>query len=441
MAANPRAAAVAALVRQEQDGFSNLVLDAELRRQKLEGRDKAFAGAIFYTVLEHQGTLDFILEQFLPKGLARLDPQVREILRAALAQARYMQVPVSAAVNEAVKLTRTFKKASASGLVNAVLRKACNYDLETARFRNETQRLMVLGSAGQDVAEFLRTHYPEEALGILTHTADGGCTSLRANCLKMDAAALCEKLLESGVKSAQPGLVPGSVLAKFEGSPAEHPLFKEGCFHVEGQASQLAALCVEAKPGDTVLDLGAAPGGKTLLLAEEMQGTGRLISCDVTENRVQLIAKAVERMGFTACVETLCNDASRPNPKLPQADRILVDAPCSGLGILAKKPDIRYKTLDKARHDELLATQSAILDTAASLLKAGGRLVYSTCTIDPAENEEQVAAFLNRHPEFRVVTPEVPFPQGMTVGEHGALSVPTRTGMDGFFLCAMQKTQ
>lgn len=210
MAANPRAAAVAALVRQEQDGFSNLVLDAELRRQKLEGRDKAFAGAIFYTVLEHQGTLDFILEQFLPKGLARLDPQVREILRAALAQARYMQVPVSAAVNEAVKLTRTFKKASASGLVNAVLRKACNYDLETARFRNETQRLMVLGSAGQDVAEFLRTHYPEEALGILTHTADGGCTSLRANCLKMDAAALCEKLLESGVKSVQPGLVPGN---------------------------------------------------------------------------------------------------------------------------------------------------------------------------------------------------------------------------------------
>ena len=245
---------------------------------------------------------------------------MREILRAALAQARYMQVPVSAAVNEAVKLTRTFKKASASGLVNAVLRKACNYDLETARFRNETQRLMVLGSAGQDVAEFLRTHYPEEALGILTHTADGGCTSLRANCLKMDAAALCEKLLESGVKSAQPGLVPGSVLAKFEGSPAEHPLFKEGCFHVEGQASQLAALCVEAKPGDTVIDLCAAPGGKTLLLAEEMQGQGALYSCDVAEHRVGLIRSAVERMGF-AHVTALCNDATRPNPKLPAADK------------------------------------------------------------------------------------------------------------------------
>ena len=190
MAANPRAAAVAALVRQEQDGFSNLVLDAELRRQKLEGRDKAFASAIFYTVLEHRGTLDYILEQFLPKGLAKLDAPVREILRAALAQARYMQVPVSAAVNEAVKLTRTFKKSSASGLVNAVLRKACGYDLDAAVFTDEIQRLMVLGSAGRDVAKFLHKNYPDEALGILTYQADGGLTSLRANPLKASAAQL-----------------------------------------------------------------------------------------------------------------------------------------------------------------------------------------------------------------------------------------------------------
>ena len=197
---NPRGAAVAALVRQEQDGFSNLILDAELRRQKLEGRDKAFASAIFYTVLEHQGTLDYILSQFLPKGLAKLDPQVREILRAALAQARYMQVPASAAVNEAVKLTRTFRKASASGLVNAVLRRAIGYDLGSAVFADEVERLMVLGSAGRDVAAFLHEHYPDEALDILTHTADSGLTSLRANPLKGTPEALCEKLLASGAK-------------------------------------------------------------------------------------------------------------------------------------------------------------------------------------------------------------------------------------------------
>ena len=439
MGASPRAAAVSALIRQEQDGFSNLILDAELRRQKLDGRDKAFASAIFYTVLEHRGTLDYILEQFLPKGLARLDPPVREILRSALAQARYMQVPVSAAVNEAVKLTRSFKKSSASGLVNAVLRRACAYDLSGASFADACEQLMVLGSAGRDVAQVLHTYYPDEALGILTQPADGGLTSLRANPLKATPEKLCSLLEELGVQDVHPGFVEGSVLARFEGSPADKELFRQGYYHVEGQASQLAALCVEAAPGQTVLDLCAAPGGKTLLLAEQMQDTGRLVSCDVTENRVGLIRTAVQRMGF-ACVETRCNDAAHPAPDLPMADCILTDVPCSGLGILAKKPDTRYKALDEARYAQLLATQASILDAAAGLLKPGGRLVYSTCTIHPAENQQQIQAFLQRHPEFTLASPSPAMPQGMRCTPYGMLSIPTETGMDGFFICAMQKS-
>ena len=439
MGASPRAAAVSALIRQEQDGFSNLILDAELRRQKLDGRDKAFASAIFYTVLEHRGTLDYILEQFLPKGLARLDPPVREILRSALAQARYMQVPVSAAVNEAVKLTRSFKKSSASGLVNAVLRRACAYDLSGASFADACEQLMVLGSAGRDVAQVLHTYYPDEALGILTQPADGGLTSLRANPLKATPEKLCSLLEELGVQDVHPGFVEGSVLARFEGSPADKELFRQGYYHVEGQASQLAALCVEAAPGQTVLDLCAAPGGKTLLLAEQMQDTGRLVSCDVTENRVGLIRAAVQRMGF-ACGETRCNDAAHPAPDLPMADCILTDVPCSGLGILAKKPDIRYKALDEARYAQLLATQASILDAAAGLLKPGGRLVYSTCTIHPAENQQQIQAFLQRHPEFTLASPSPAMPQGMRCTPYGMLSIPTETGMDGFFICAMQKS-
>ena len=218
----------------------------------------------------------------------------------------------------------------------------------------------------------------------------------------------------------------------------KHPDYYAGLYYIQEPSAMVPASRLPIEEGDRVLDLCAAPGGKTLLLAEEMQGTGRLVSCDAAENRVRLIRTAVERMGF-AHVEPRVSDGTKPDADLPMADRILVDAPCSGLGILAKKPDIRYKTLDKARHDELLATQSAILDTAAAHLKPGGRLVYSTCTIDPSENEEQVRAFVGRHPEFRVVTPDVRFPAGMTVGDWGALSVPTRTGMDGFFLCAMQK--
>lgn len=390
-------------------------------------------------MLEHRGTLDYILEQFLPKGLARLDPPVREILRSALAQARYMQVPVSAAVNEAVKLTRSFKKSSASGLVNAVLRRACAYDLSGASFADACEQLMVLGSAGRDVAQVLHTYYPDEALGILTQPADGGLTSLRANPLKATPEKLCTLLEELGVQDVHPGFVEGSVLARFEGSPADKELFRQGYYHVEGQASQLAALCVEAAPGQTVLDLCAAPGGKTLLLAEQMQDTGRLVSCDVTENRVGLIRTAVQRMGF-ACVETRCNDAAHPAPDLPMADCILTDVPCSGLGILAKKPDIRYKALDEARYAQLLATQASILDAAAGLLKPGGRLVYSTCTIHPAENQQQIQAFLQRHPEFTLASPSPAMPQGMRCTPYGMLSIPTETGMDGFFICAMQKS-
>ena len=146
--AGPRGAAVAALVHQEQGGYANLVLDAELGRTALAGRDRAFASAIFYTTLEHQATVDYILSRFLPKGLAKLDPPVRAVLRSGLAQARWMEVPASAAVNESVKLTRALGKSSAAGLVNAVLRKACAFDLGTAAFESETQRLMVLGERG-----------------------------------------------------------------------------------------------------------------------------------------------------------------------------------------------------------------------------------------------------------------------------------------------------
>ncbi len=205
------------------------------------------------------------------------------------------------------------------------------------------------------MAEFLHKNYPDEALGILTYKADGGLTSLRANPLKASRCTAVRAAYSGRSRGAKRGIVPGSVLARFEGSPAENELFRQGYFHVEGQASQLAALCVDAQPGETVIDLCAAPGGKTILLAEQMQNTGRLYSCDAAENRVGLIRTAVERMGF-ANVKALCNDATKTNPALPQADRILADVPCSGLGILAKKPDLRYKKLETARQAELLAT-------------------------------------------------------------------------------------
>lgn len=435
-----RSLAVQALMRQEEGGYANLVLDAELKKHPLEPRERAFASAIFYAVLEHQVTLDYLLDRFLQKKTAKLDPAVRAILRSGLAQLRYMKVPPSAAVNEAVKLTRAFKKSSASGLVNAVLRRAAEIpeDLSGEAFASPVQRLAVLGSVSEPVAEFFAKHYPQEAQAILTRTAGQQPLALRANLLRTDVPALCKTLLEEGAETAIPGPFAGCVLARLPGSPAESPAFRQGLYHVEGQTSQLAALALDAKPGETVVDLCAAPGGKTVTIAQQMNDTGTLFSCDVSANRVSLIEKAVARMQLH-CVTPLCNDAALPSERLSGADRILADVPCSGLGVLAKKPDIRYKTLETL--PELAALQQKILENAAQMLRPGGRLVYSTCTVNPEENERQIEAFLGRNPGFRLCPPllEHIWPQGMTDTGFGWLSLPSRTGLDGFFIAALEK--
>ena len=426
---------VQALCRVEEGGYGNLVLDGMLKKSELSGQDKAFASAVFYQVLEHRNTLDYILNQFLKKPVTKLDAPVRAILRSGLAQMRYLRTPASAAVNESVKLTRACKKSSASGMVNAVLRRAGSYDWKDAKFASETERLCVLGSVSPSVAEHFLRWYPDEAEAILTATHLECGTAIRVNTLRTTTEALQKRLLAEGAKQADACPIPDCLLVQFAGSPADVPSFAEGLFHVQGRTSQLAALALEAKPGDKIIDLCAAPGGKSLTIGQQMQDTGSLTSCDVSENRVSLLDKTLHRGGLT-CAKAVQNDASVYNPAFAGADRILADVPCSGLGILQKKPDIRYK--DVTGLGQLVALQKEILEQAAACLKPGGRLVYSTCTLNPDENEGQIAAFLARHPEF-TVQPVHYLPETMPYGAYGAVSVPSRTGMDGFFICAMEK--
>ncbi len=435
---------VSALMRQAQGGYANLVLDTELKKHPLEPRERGFATAVFYSVLEHQKTLDYIINQFSKKKVEKLDAPIREILRSGLAQARYMQVPPSAAVNESVKLVKAFKKTSAAGMVNAILRRAISYDLETAVFKNEVERISVLGSVSEPVASFFLETYPEDALAILTQTAENTLTAVRVNPLRTTPAALADLLLAQGAKQAEVHpYLPNCLKVAFAGSPADCEAFQEGLFHVEGETSQIAALALGVTAGDTVIDYCAAPGGKSLAIAQEMKDTGKLYSCDVSPNRVSLIETAIQRAKLT-CAVAVQNNAATQNPILTQgdastdafADKILADVPCSGLGIIAKKPDIRYK--DLASEAELVALQAEILENAAATLKVGGRLVYSTCTIHPAENQEQVKAFLAKHKNF-TVAPVPHLPEGMVVSAYGALSLPHKTALDGFFICAMEK--
>ena len=222
--------------------------------------------------------------------------------------------------------------------------------------------------------------------------------------------------------------------------PGRHPYHHAGVFYSQEPSASSAAPLLGVRPGMRVLDTCAAPGGKSSQLAAALGGQGLLVSNEFVAARAEVLRSNLERMGVPNAV-VLNEDTGRIAAALPEFfDRVLVDAPCSGEGMFRKEPDA-VSDWSEQIVQMCARRQQEILSSAAEMLRPGGRLVYSTCTIDPAENEEQVAAFLARHPEFRVVRPAVAFPDGMTVGEHGALSVSTRTGMDGFFLCAMQKTQ
>ena len=430
-----RRTAALALVHQEQSGYSNLVLAGALEKHALPPRDKAFVTALFYGVTERLLTLDWCLARCLSRPMKRLDPQVRAVLRMGLYEARYMGTPAAVAVSEAVALCRALKKSSAAGLVNAVLRRALEQHPEQAQFADEAERFSVLYSVGLPAARLLLREYPAQCEKILQACFEPAPTALRCNTLRTDVQKLCAALEQEGAEAGA-GDLPGAVLARFAGSPAATKAFAQGLYHVQGQASQLAALSLGAQPGETVLDLCAAPGGKTLLLAQEMKGEGRLVSCDAAEGRLPLIEKAVKRYGFTN-VTVRQNDAAVYNPAFQRADRVLVDAPCSGLGIMAKKPDIRYKTLEGA--EELHALQLKILSTSARYVKKGGRLVYSTCTVDPAENQRVVRAFLAAQPGFRTVPPYCT-PSGALEEDHMLTLLPGFCGPDGFFIAALERS-
>ena len=432
----PRRLAVKALIHQEQAGYSNLVLDAELKKcaPPLDSRDAAFAARIFYTTLERLPLLDYLLNQFTKKPVAKLDAPVRAVLRAGLAQARYMNVPLPAAVNESVKLTRALGKSSAAGMVNAVLRRAAASSVCEDDFTDPLERLATYYCLSRPVAELFYAQFGEEAFSLAASFYNKPRTTIRVNTLCTSDAALTA-LLQSEGHTVMPAPLPHALTVEFSGSPAASAAFQKGLFHVQGLASQFAALCVDAQPGQQVLDLCAAPGGKSLTLAEAMQNKGQLVSGEFVPARVPLLQKAFDRCGIT-CAVAVENDAALHNTDWPRFDRVLCDVPCSGLGVIAKKPDIRYKDLDEI--ENLLATQQKILQNGADSLAENGRLVYSTCTVNVQENQAQVQKFLSANPDFRVVTPEITL-SGVDVTPLGTVFLPHKTETDGFFAAILER--
>lgn len=420
--------------REETAGYSNILLDAALEKSDLDARDKRLCSALCYGVLERQLTLDHIIRKYSKKPPEKLDCAVLQILRTGLYQLLFMeQIPDTAAVSESVKLTKKFRKASASGFVNAVLRSFLRDEKKIDYPEECFERISVMYSVPVWLAKRLYESLGESAAcDFFSDALNAPPLTIRRNPLVISEEELLAGLSGYGIEKHL--CVPDAYILTKGGNVRNNPIFAKGGFHVQDTASQLCAMALDAKEGMTVLDLCAAPGGKTFTIAEHIKGKGRVYAFDLFPQRAGLIAKGAERLHLEN-VTAQAGDASVYNEKLPMADRVLCDVPCSGLGVIRRKPEIRYKSEEELA--DLPDIQKKILENASRYVKTGGVLLYSTCTILSEENEQIAEEFLRNHPEFEPV-PLLPLVHEKLSGSMATL-LPSYFGSDGFFMAKFRR--
>lgn len=438
-----RQAAVQALVQvNEEGGYSNLVLHEMLKKSGLTPEDTAFASRLFYGTLERKITLDHIIGAYSKKPVSRLTPAVAEILRTALYQMVYMDsVPDSAAVDEAVKLTRQRRVSSASGFVNAVLRSFARNEKKLPPVKgNRLKKLEVRYSCPQWVIRELLEQYGEDsALSMLEHSLDRPPLYVRVNTTKVTADQCIQSLEQEGVSAKKDSLLSNCLILEGTSSIERLKAFEQGLFHVQDKSSQMCAWTLSPKPGERVLDVCSAPGSKSFTAAELMDNQGEIISCDIFEEKIRKISDGAARLDLS-CIHPQMQDGTVYDPQLGLFDRVLCDAPCSGLGIISRKPEIKYKRMQDLQ--QLPEIQAKILDTASRYVKVGGTLVYSTCTLLPQENDAVVEKFLQEHGEFEpLVLPEQVRAAGLADDAWKVTLLPQMADTDGFFISCMKRVR
>ena len=419
------------------EAWSDASLKAACRG--LDRREAALAARLTYGVLQNRALLDFYLGQFCSQSFDKLEPFIRDVLRLGAYQILYMdRVPDSAAVNESVELVKRRKRQRAAGMVNALLR----------RISREKASLPAIPDSGSAAYLSLRYSHPrwlverllellgrEEAEEYLRLDNESVPTTIQRNSLRCTARELTESLEASGARlSAHPWL-PDCWQLSGGGDLEAMPAFQAGWFQVQDAAARAAAIAAGTKSGDRVLDVCAAPGGKSFAAAMEMGDVGQVIACDIHPHKLALIEKGAQRLGLTCVTPVLADGRQERTEWLESFDAVICDAPCSGLGIIRKKPDVRYK--DPRVLAGLPRVQKAILDNACRYVRSGGVLLYATCTILPEENQEITDAFLSGHREFHTEPFALP---GIMEENKGSLSLwPQRHGTDGFYICKMRK--
>lgn len=415
-------------------GYSNIALDRALRDSDLNPQQKSRMSALYYGVIERLPELDYVLSRYSKKPPEKLDPTVRNLLRCGVYQLAHMRIPDNAAVNECVNACKKLRYTSASGFVNAVLRGFVRDGKQIPVPKDPALRCQVQYCAPDWLIKQLSSEYGESVMdALLTDALGRPPVTLRRNPLAGDASAFLRAMGDISVEKHP--LLPDCYRVQ-GGDVTRTDAFAQGMFHVQDLASQLCCLALDPQPGDTVLDLCAAPGGKSFTLAELMEDRGQLYAFDLHTNRVKLIAQGAQRLHLQ-CVHAQTGDASIHNPELPQADRVLCDVPCSGLGVIRRKPEIKYK--DPAAFAGLPPVQAKILENAARYVKPGGYLVYSTCTLSRAENDGVVDGFLQQHPEFEGVS----FLEtlGEPFGNWKVTLHPGCFGSDGFFMAKLKRAR
>lgn len=435
--ADPRLTVVKMLMKMESsEAYSNLLLDHAFNEAELSDRDKAFAAALFYGVLERRLTLDHVIRTNSKIAFEKLDKAAVQILRTGLYQLLYMpSVPESAAVNESVKMCKKLKCFSAQGFVNGMLRSFIRSGKKISYLGiSPEKRLSVEYSCPEWLTEkFISEYGMDFAVRALKASVGKPPVYARVNILRTTTDKVIAELAKHRIKAAPyPGLVNCIRLEK-AGDIEKCAPFRQGLFHVQDISSQLCCLTLRPVVNETVLDVCAAPGGKSFTLAELMGNNGKLYSMDLHDMRVGLIEDGAARLGIKI-ITAMQNDASKFNGALPQADRVLCDVPCSGFGVIRRKPEIKYKPPEEfARLPEI---QYQILETSARYVKSGGTLVYSTCTLSRAENDDVADRFAAAHPEFMPIVQPVPL---SAPGDYKRTYCPDENGGDGFFTASFRR--
>ena len=422
------------LISCEENGrYSNLELNSVIKYKDLSQDERSLFTALFYGVIERRITLDYQIAKLSKRPIQKLDTAVMTLLRIGLYQILYMtSIPDHAAINETVEIAKSIVNRGAVGYINGILRSA-----KRIIKSNDTLNLFTPDQA-KDVCGFLSITYgyprylcklwvksygKEIAEKIMISLNSRHQTVLQVNLLKISRADFIDKLIKLGYDAKPSSLTDTGVILR-SGTVSSLPGFDDGLFFVQDDASALAVYDLAPMSGENILDVCACPGGKSFYSAIMMNNVGKIISSDIHENKLSLITSGASRLGLDI-ISTRCTDASVYDPAFENsADRVICDVPCSGFGTISKKPDLRHK--QQSDISSLPELQYSILQTSARYLKNGGTLMYSTCTLNPAENEDNVNRFLSENSNFTLIKM--------------VTNLPCETGSDGFFHALLKKS-